>query len=168
MSNQDSETLLFTSALPDEWKLAIFANAAVVFAHEEKHVLIIDTDMRKPTVLYTFHLTGTLGLSILLTRQATLAVVVKVCNIDNLHVIRCGPIPPKPIGLIGRKMMAEMKGYNEINVFNTPPVLSVTDGQILLNKCTLLVMGACETEKEGIVKAKDTSVTSQTNFIGTV
>ena len=63
MSDQDSKTLLFTSASPGEWKSAVVANTAVVFAQEGKHVLIIDTDMRKPTVHYTFHLTGTLGLS---------------------------------------------------------------------------------------------------------
>ncbi len=174
MPDQELKTLLFTSASPGEGKSTVAANTAVVFAQEGKRVLLVDADMRKPTVHYTFHMTNTLGLSNLLTRQATVSDVVKVSNIDNLHVITCGPIPPNPAELIGSKtmdkVMEEMKEYFDIIIFDAPPVLSVTDGQILSNKCegTILVMSAGETEKEGIIKAKDALVSSQANIIGTV
>lgn len=64
--------MLFTSASPSEGKSTVAANSAVVFAQEGKRVLLIDGDMRKPTVHYTFHLTNTSGLSNLLTGQTHL------------------------------------------------------------------------------------------------
>jgi len=119
-------------------------------------------------------MTNTLGLSNLLTRQATLAEVVKESEIDKLHVITCGPIPPNPAELLGsrtmNKIIEEMKGHYDVILFDAPPVLSVTDGQILANKCegTVLVLSAGQTEKEGIVKAKEALVSSQANLIGAV
>lgn len=174
MPDQELKTLLFTSASPGEGKSTVAGNTAVVFAQEGKRVLLVDADMRKPTVHYTFHMTNTLGLSNLLTRQATVADVVKVSTIDNLHVITCGPIPPNPAELLGSKTMdnvlEELKEHFDIVIFDAPPVLSVTDAQILSNKCegTILVMSAGETEKEGIVKAKEALVSSQANIIGAV
>lgn len=174
MPDQELQTLLFTSASPGEGKSTVAANTAVVFAQEGKRVLLIDADMRKPTVHYTFHMTNTLGLSNLLTRQASLAEVVKESDIEKLHVITCGPIPPNPAELLGsrtmNKVIEEMKEHYDIILFDAPPVLSVTDGQILSNKCegTVLVMSAGQTEKENIVKAKEALVSSQANIIGAV
>lgn len=174
MPDQELQTILFTSASPGEGKSTIAANTAIVFAQEGKRVLLVDADMRKPTVHYTFHMTNTLGLSNLLTRQATLDEVVKESEIDKLHVITCGPIPPNPAELLGsrtmNKIIEEMKDHYDIILFDAPPVLSVTDGQILSNKCegTVLVLSAGQTEKEGIVKAKEALVSSQANLIGAV
>jgi len=174
MPDQELQTILFTSASPGEGKSTVAANTAIVFAQEGKRVLLVDADMRKPTVHYTFHMTNTLGLSNLLTRQATLAEVVKESEIDKLHVITCGPIPPNPAELLGsrtmNKIIEEMKGHYDVILFDAPPVLSVTDGQILANKCegTVLVLSAGQTEKEGIVKAKEALVSSQANLIGAV
>jgi capsular exopolysaccharide synthesis family protein len=174
MPDKELQTILFTSASPGEGKSTVAANTAVVFAQEGKRVLLIDADMRKPTVHYTFHMTNTLGLSNLLTRQATLEEVIKKSDVENLQVITCGPIPPNPAELIGSrtmdKVMEEMKSRFDIIIFDAPPVLSVTDGQVLSNKCegTVLVMSAGQTEKEGIVKAKEALVSSQANLIGAV
>jgi capsular exopolysaccharide synthesis family protein len=174
MPDKELQTILFTSASPGEGKSTVAANTAVVFAQEGKRVLLIDADMRKPTVHYTFHMTNTLGLSNLLTRQANLEEVIKTSDVENLQVITCGPIPPNPAELIGSrtmdKVMEEMKSRFDIIIFDAPPVLSVTDGQVLSNKCegTVLVMSAGQTEKEGIVKAKEALVSSQANLIGAV
>ena len=174
MPDQELQTILFTSASPGEGKSTVAANTAVVFAQEGKRVLLVDADMRKPTVHYTFHMTNTLGLSNLLTRQASLAEVVKESEIEKLHVITCGPIPPNPAELLGsrtmNKVIEEMKEHYDIILFDAPPVLSVTDGQILSNKCegSVLVMSAGQTEKENIVKAKEALVSSQANIIGAV
>ena len=167
-------TLLVTSASPGDGKSTIAANIAVVFAQEGKRVLLLDADMRKPTVHYTFHLTNTLGLSNLLTRQAELLEVIRPSEIEGLDIITCGPIPPNPAELLGSrtmdKLMDEMKNQYDIIIFDAPPVLSVTDAQILSNKCagTVLVLSANETEKEGIVKAKEALVSAQAKIIGVV
>lgn len=172
--DKELQTLLFTSASPGEGKSTVAANTAVVFAQEGKRVLLVDADMRKPTVHYTFHLTNTLGLSNILTRQAEVVDVVKVCDVENLHIMTCGPIPPNPAELLGSKTMGkvmdDMKNHFDMIIFDAPPVLSVTDAQILSNVCdgTVLVMSAGDTEKEGILKAKEALVSSQAKIIGAV
>ncbi|MHA6261281.1 CpsD/CapB family tyrosine-protein kinase [Sporosarcina sp. CAU 1771] len=173
MPDKELKSILFTSASPGDGKSTIAANLAVVFAQEGKNVLLVDSDMRKPTVHYTFHMTNTLGLSNLLTRQATFAEVVKKSDV-GLDIITCGPIPPNPAELLASKMMDkvldEMKEKYDMVIFDAPPVLSVTDGQIMSNKCdgTILVISAGSTEKESAVKAKEALLLSKANVIGTV
>lgn len=174
MPDKPLQTLLFTSASQGEGKSTVAANAAVVFAQEGKSVLLVDADMRKPTTHYTFHLTNTSGLSNLLTRQASLSDVTNKSGIENLDIVTCGPIPPNPAELLGSKTMEtvlqEMKDRYDLIIFDAPPVLSVTDGQILANKTdgTILVLSAAQTEKESVVKAKDALDTVQAKIIGTV
>lgn len=168
------ETLLFTSASPGEGKSTVASNTAVVYAQSGKKVLLIDADMRKPTVHYTFHMTNTTGLSNLLTRQSTFADVIKMSDIPNLDVITCGPIPPNPAELLGSKTMAvilkSLKDEYDLIVFDAPPILSVADAQIISNKVdgTVLVLNAGETEKEVVGKAHDALKTSKANVIGAV
>ena len=174
MPDKELKTFLITSSSPGEGKSTVAANTAVVFAQEGKKVLLVDADMRKPTVHYTFHLTNTLGMSNLLTRQANVAEVVKTSEIENLDIITCGPIPPNPAELLSsqtmEKVMEEMKESYDIIIFDAPPVLSVADAQILSNKCegTILIMSAGETQKDGVLKAKEALVSSKANIIGVV
>lgn len=174
MPDKELKTLLFTSTSPGEGKSTVAANTAVVFAQEGKRVLLVDSDMRKPTVHYTFQLTNTIGLSNLLTRQEMLTNVLKTSEMENLKIITCGPIPPNPAELVGSqtmdKVMEEMKEHFDVIIFDAPPVLSVADAQILSNKCdgTILVMNSGETEKAGVAKAKEALVSSKANIIGVV
>lgn len=174
MPDQDLKTILYTSASPGEGKSTVAANTAIVFAQEGKRVLLIDADMRKPTVHYTFHMTNTLGLSNLLTRQATLTEVTKTSQIEQLDIITCGPIPPNPAELLGSqamgKLIEEMKEQYDVIIFDAPPLLSVTDGQILADLCegTILVLSAGQTEKESIVKAKEALDVAKANILGVV
>lgn len=174
MPDKEIKTFLFTSSSPGEGKSTIAANTAVVFAQEGKRVLLVDADMRKPTVHYTYHVTNTIGLSNLLTRQATLEEVLKDTEIENLQIITCGPIPPNPAELVGSqtmdRMIVDMKDKYDVIIFDAPPVLSVADAQILSNKAdgTILVMSAGETEKTEILKAKEALVSSNANIIGVV
>lgn len=175
-SSSDSEirSLVFTSGSPGEGKSTVAANTAVVFAQEGKRVLLMDADMRKPTVHYTFHTTNAMGLSNLLTRKARLEDVVKETDQENLSVITCGPIPPNPSELLRSKTMDSiieeiLQNYDMV-VFDAPPVLAVTDAQILANKAdgTVLVLNTKKTEKEALEKAKELLETSKANVLGVV
>lgn len=167
-------TFVFTSASPSEGKSTVAANTAIVFAQAGKKVLFIDGDMRKPTVHYTFHLANTSGLSNLLTKQATIEDVVKESSIPKLDVITCGPIPPNPAELLGSSMMValieKLKEDYDLIVFDAPPVLSVTDAQIISNQVdgTVLVLSANQTEKDSIAKAKELLDAAQANIVGAV
>lgn len=174
MPDKELKTLLFTSSSPGEGKSTSAANVAIVFAQEGKKVLLVDADMRKPTMHYTFHTTNTTGLSSLLTKQWSLEEVTKVTKIDGLHLITCGPIPPNPAELIGSKSMDslihELASQYDLVIFDAPPLLSVADAQILSNKCdgTILVVNSGVTEKESAIKAKDALVSAKANILGTL
>lgn len=174
MPDKELKTLLFTSSSPGEGKSTSAANMAVVFAQEGKKVLLVDADMRKPTMHYTFHTTNTTGLSSLLAKQSTLEDVTKDTDVEGLSLITCGPIPPNPAELIGSNSMdvliGELSSRYDLVVFDTPPLLSVADAQILSNKCdgTILVINSGVTEKENAIKAKDALVSAKANILGTL
>ncbi|MCM3709223.1 CpsD/CapB family tyrosine-protein kinase [Sporosarcina luteola] len=174
MPDKELKTLLFTSSSPGEGKSTSAANVAIVFAQEGKKVLLVDADMRKPTMQYTFRTTNTTGLSNLLTKQWSLEEVTKVTDIEGLFLMTCGPIPPNPAELIGSKSMdvliQELTAQYDLVIFDTPPILSVADAQILSNKCdgTILVVNSGTTEKDSVIKAKEALTSAKANILGTL
>lgn len=172
--DEEVRTILVTSSGPGEGKSTTAANIAVVFAQQGKKVLLVDTDMRKPTVHYTFNMTNTYGLTSVLTKKVELNEAVQKGNSETPSVLSSGPIPPNPAELLSSKAMSEflttaLDEYDLI-IFDTPPVLVVTDAQILANKCdgTILVVSSETTEKEAAVKAKDLLLSAQAKILGVV
>lgn len=174
MPDVELKTLLFTSAAPGEGKSTISSNTAIVYAQQGKKVLMIDGDMRKPTAQFTFAKRNTQGLSSLLGQHAEIKDVIQRTGIENLDLLTSGPIPPNPAELLGSKMMdnlmEQLMGMYDLLIFDAPPVLTVTDAQILSNKCdgTILVLSAGETEKDNALKAKEALLSSQANILGAV
>ncbi len=170
----DIRTMVITSAAPSEGKSTTSANLAVVYAQEGKRVLLVDADMRKPTTHYTFHLGNAIGLSSVLTRQATIDEAIRTTAIERLDLLTSGPIPPNPAELLASKSMniliSQLHDMYDLIIFDAPPVLSVTDGQILANKCdgTVLVVSSGNTEKEMAAKAKEAILASNSKIIGAV
>lgn len=175
-SKPDGEltTLLITSSVQAEGKSTTSANLSCLFAEEGKRVILIDGDMRKPTVHYTFKLTNTIGLSNVLTKKVPVMEAVKETEQENLHIITSGTIPPNPAELLSAEtmdaMIAELKEHYDLIIFDAPPVLSVTDAQILANKCdgTVLVISSGETDKNSVLKTKELLLASQAKILGTV
>nr|WP_263325272.1 CpsD/CapB family tyrosine-protein kinase [Neobacillus sp. Marseille-Q6967] len=172
--DNDVKTLLVTSSGPGEGKSTTVANLAVVFSQQGKKVLLIDADMRKPTVHYTFNHTNTYGLTSVLTKQMTLDKAIKETPEDNLFVLSSGPIPPNPAELLTSRAMDQFfldaQEMFDLIIFDTPPLLAVTDAQILANKCegTILVVSSGKTERDMIVKAKDLLDSAQSKLLGVV
>ncbi len=175
-STVDSEirTLMITSSGPGEGKSTTTANLATVFAQQGNRVLLVDADMRKPTVHYTFSITNTFGLTSVLTKQSNLSEAATQIDTSSLFVLPCGPIPPNPSELISSRAMDEFidSALNEFDLilFDTPPVLVVTDAQLLANKCdgTVLVTSSGFTEKENALKAKDQLTNSKAKLLGVI
>jgi protein-tyrosine kinase len=172
--DESIRTILVTSSGPEEGKSTTVANLAVVFAQQGKKVLLIDADLRKPTVHYTFQLDNTTGLTNVLTKQTHLEKAAVTTLVDNLSVLSSGPIPPNPAELLGSKAMEDMlitalEQY-DIVIFDTPPVLAVTDAQILANRCdgTILVVGSGKTQIEPAVKSKELLLSSKGKLLGVV
>jgi len=168
------QSLLVTSSGPGEGKSTTTANLAVVYAEAGKKVLLVDADLRKPTVHYTFRLDNLTGLSNVLVGENTLDEAANRTDIENLDVISCGPIPPNPSELLASKKMeqfiSEATQSYDLVVFDTPPVLAVTDAQILANMVdgSILVVRSKHTELESATKAKDVLEPARAKLLGTV
>ena len=174
MPDEDLQTIVITSTTPGEGKSTSSSNIAVVFAQSGKKVLLIDGDMRKPTVHHTFKLKNVRGLSNVLTRQYKVEEVIHQTEVDGLSVVTSGPIPPNPAELIASQTMdrliEQLVEQFDLIIFDAPPVLSVTDAQILANKCdgTILVVQTAKTDKDSILKAKEVLVASKAHMIGVI
>jgi capsular exopolysaccharide synthesis family protein len=172
--DQEIRSILVTSSGPMEGKSTTAANLAVVFAQQGKSVLLVDADLRKPTVHYTFSQTNTFGLTNILTKQLTLREAVNNTDEKNLFVLTSGPIPPNPAELLSSRMMEQflVEVYEEFDlvIFDTPPVLAVTDAQVLANHCdgTVLVVSSEKTEIEQAQKAKEALEKSKAKLLGVV
>lgn len=173
------KTIAVTSDGPGEGKSTVSANLAVTFANQEQKTILVDLDMRKPTVHATFGIQNTSGLVNLLTDpvknpEMLLPSYCKESGIDNLTVLTSGPIPPNPSELIGSdRMLAVLialgKHYDRI-VLDTPPVVSVTDAQIISSRAdaTVLVVPYGIAQKAAVIDAKVLLQKVHANIIGVV
>ncbi|KOS69860.1 capsular biosynthesis protein [Lysinibacillus contaminans] len=174
MPDQDIKSLLVTSSIAGEGKSTNAANLGVVFAQEGKRVLIIDADMRKPTLHHTFRTLNSSGLSDVLTRQQIYFNVIQKTSVEGLSVIPSGPLPPNPVELLSSKtmdiLMQDLRKDYDIVILDAPPLLSVSDAQILSNKCdgTLLIVNMDVAQKVDVLKAKATLSSSKAKILGVV
>lgn len=174
LHDKDVKKILVTSSIPGEGKSTVAVNLGVVFAQENKRVLIVDADLRKPTLHYTFNLFNAYGLSNFLSKTATINELIQETFIKNLYILPSGPIPPNPSELLASKNMEQfinsIGNYFDVVIFDVPPVLSVSDAQILAGKCdgTLLVVRFGKTERKQSLKAKNILLSSHAKLIGVV
>ncbi|MYL40677.1 polysaccharide biosynthesis tyrosine autokinase [Virgibacillus massiliensis] len=172
--DQELHSIVVSSSGPGEGKSMTTANLAVVYAQQGKRVLLIDADLRKPTVHYTFRLDNLRGLSNILVGENTVEEVINRSDVDHLDVMPCGPIPPNPAELLASRKMKtllnELKMSYDMVIFDSPPVLAVTDAQILANIVdgSLLVVRSNHTEKEAAQKATDSLKPAKAKLLGTV
>ncbi|WP_269799363.1 CpsD/CapB family tyrosine-protein kinase [Bacillus sp. FJAT-42315] len=171
---QEIRSLMVTSPSPGEGKSTTAANLAIVFAQQGKKVLLVDADLRKPTMHHTFNIFNSVGLTNVLTKQKALSATVQQSQLDQLHILCSGPIPPNPAELLGSYMMAEFlqEVYQEYEVviFDTPPVLLVTDAQVVANQCdaSILVVSSGQTNADTAMKAKEVLQSAQSKLLGVV
>lgn len=172
--DSDLKTIMLTSSGPGEGKSTTAANLAVVIAQQGKKVLIVDADLRKPTMHYTFRLSNTEGLTTMLRKLASFEESVKKTEVDNLFVLTSGPIPPNPAELLSSVGMASfikhaLTLFDNV-IIDTPPILAVTDAQVLANLCdgTILVVRSGVAEKDAAIKAKDLLEKAKARILGVI
>lgn len=151
--DKNLQIIVVTSSIPGEGKSTIALNLAYSMSEMNKKVLLIDADLRRPTIHKKLNISNLVGLTDGIIQKLELKDIVQKIN-DNLHVMTAGTIPPNPAEIVGSEAMTVLLNYfREIYdyiIVDTPPVLSVTDSQLLALKAdgTLLVV------REGFVKAK--------------
>lgn len=175
MVDENIKTLVITSARPSVGKSTISANLAVTFAMQGKKVLIVDADMRKPTVHKTFHLPNRDGLTTLLTeRDIEIKDIAHRLDTEGLYVITSGAIPPNPSELLAsnrmNQLMAKFEEVFDLIIFDMPPVFAVTDAQVMASKVdgTIFVIKKDGADKEMITKSKELLDKVKANVIGVV
>ncbi|MDT1958266.1 CpsD/CapB family tyrosine-protein kinase [Carnobacterium divergens] len=175
MVDKDLKSLIFTSSGPGEGKSTISANTAIVFASQGKRVLLVDADMRKPTVHKTFNIPNHEGLTTLLTeKDVKLSSVIRQGTNENLFILTSGPIPPNPSELLDsnkmNKIIEILEGAFDLVIFDMPPVITVTDSQIMATKTdgTIFVIRSGVANKEALIKSKQLLDIVNANVIGTV
>ena len=174
MPADDMKTILFTSPSKEEGKSTTCSNMAIVFAESGKKVLMIDADMRRPTLHHTFHMSNKSGISNLLLGKGRLADTVRRSGIKNLDLLLCGQIPVNPAELLQSSAMDDLLEQvceiYDLILIDSPPLLAVADSKILANKCdgSVLVVNTGKTEKASVIKARDALVTSKAYILGVV
>lgn len=168
-------TLLIASAEPGAGKTTVAANLGVVCAQAGLQVVLMDTDLRRPSLHQLFDLGNRTGLTDLLVGDVQ---DIRECRlrteIDNLHLITAGPIPPNPSELLGSKMMeavlAKVKRSADLVILDTPPTLAVTDAAVLASKVdgVILLIEARRTSHQAARRAWETLQGVGSTILGTV
>ncbi|OBZ11235.1 MULTISPECIES: CpsD/CapB family tyrosine-protein kinase [Bacillales] len=168
------QVLMVSSAGPGEGKSTTITNLAVTFAQSEKKVVLIDADLRKPTAHHTFSISNRWGLSSVISQQCSLEEVLQVTDIPNLDVITSGAIPPNPAEMMNSKRMtaiiAQLRGMYDIILIDTPPLLAVTDAQIVATKSdgVILVVDQGKVKREIAGKAVKNLESVNARILGVV
>lgn len=175
MVDRDLKKLLVTSATPASGKTTTATNLAAAFASEGTRVLVVATDMRKPAIHKIFNVQNNQGLTnLLMDSNLRVKDVAHESYVTNLSFITSGPIPPNPAELINsnrmNKIMEEMQETFDLVIFDSPPLLAVTDAQILATKVdgTIVVVPQGEVTKEELDDAADMLENVNANVLGTV
>jgi capsular exopolysaccharide synthesis family protein len=159
--DEEIKTVVVTSTKPSEGKSTVISNLAITMAQAGKKVLLIDCDLRKPTIHKKFGISNKDGLTNILAKERNINEVIKASNINNFYILTSGPIPPNPAELLGSKrfkmLIKELKETFDIVLLDAPPVLAVTDAQILSTICNGVIFVAeyGQAEKNAIVMGKE-------------
>ncbi len=155
-------TLLVTSTNPTEGKTTTVANLGAVMAQAGLSVIVVDSDLRRPLLHKYFDVSGNLGLTnALLDKNPHTDGYLQETEVENLRVLACGPLPPNPSELLNsqrmRELIEQLKGEADVLIFDSPPVLAVTDASILANQVdgVLLVLDAGATRREVAQRGKE-------------
>ncbi len=172
--SRSSKILLVTSAMPQDGKTTTSVNVATVLAQSGSRVLLIDADLRRPSIHQALKLSDTAGLSTWLAGTDQDRPQILSSDIPNLDVLPAGPRPPYPAELLGLPAFGDMldrlrSQYDHI-IIDSPPVLSVTDAILMavLADSVLLVVRSRKTTKGALRRSLDVLQHANVSMMGVV
>jgi protein-tyrosine kinase len=137
------KTITVTSCIPKEGKSTTAINLSMSMANAGLKTMLVDTDLRIPTIGKTFGFSNGVGITDYITGEASLNEVIYKTNLENFYVIPCGTIPPNPAELLGTEKFSDfieivksdyllaVKGQLDVIIFDSPPLGNVIDSAIL-------------------------------------
>jgi len=133
--NRKRQVLMITSSFPGEGKTTIIGNLAVILSQAGSRTILIDCDMRRPSLHELFDHSQRPGLSEILAGDADMGSLIHTTGIPQIDLISAGTIPPNPAELLGSNAMRDLivklrESYDTV-MLDSPPVLSVTDASVL-------------------------------------
>ncbi len=172
--HKEVQSMLITSTGYSEGKTTCLINLGVSLSQLGKKVLIVDTDLRKPTLHETFNQKAEIGLVSVIKGQSTLEEAICHTGIKTLDILPCGPIPSYPAEMLSsqtmKRLMRQLKTMYDYILYDTPPVLEVTDTSILANQCdgTILVTRSGKYSYKKILEAKKVLELSEGKLLGSI
>lgn len=166
--------IVVTSSIPGEGKTTTAVNLAAALADAGSRVILVDADLRRPTVAKSMGLEGGAGLTTVLIGRAELADVVQPWNRTTLDVLAAGQVPPNPSELLGSRAMGalldRLRSTYDIVLIDSPPLLPVTDTAVLSTRAggVLVVAGADRLHKAQLREALSTLETVGAKVLGLV
>ena len=173
--DRPGQTLLITSANPREGKSTTAANLALVTAQAGKKVILVDSDLRRPSIHRFFGLSNSQGLTnLLLSPQSGLNGCAQRTRVENLWVVTSGPLPPNPSELLASRrldsVLETLRTQADVVIIDSPPALAVADASILASKVdgTMLVVDCSKTRAQALRTTREALVKSKTHLLGAV
>jgi capsular exopolysaccharide synthesis family protein len=175
LSSIDSpiRALLVTSASADEGKSTTLANLAVAFAQAGQRVVIVDSDLRRPSLHTIFGVANERGLTTMLLEDDAPAPLVET-SVPGLRLLASGPIPPNPSELLGSKRVEQaierLRADADLLLFDAPPVLAVSDAAVLSRRvdAAMLIVSAGRTKRDHASRARQQLERAGARLLGVV
>lgn len=175
-SDQPPNKLVISSCAPGEGKSTTAANLAVAIAQSGSKVILVDSDLRRPSLHRLFHRENSRGLStaLLATNGYDIRANVIKTDIENLALLPSGPLPPNPAELLGSQRMVDLVSllakHADIVIFDSPPVLALADTRLIMRLCdaVVLVVQSEVTPVDAILRARNDIVQNGINLTGIV
>jgi non-specific protein-tyrosine kinase len=167
-------TLLVTSALPGEGKSTVVANLAIALAQAQRKVILVDADLRLPTMHKLFGLSMDVGVTSILRQEKTLQDALQQTTIPGLQVITSGPAVDNPGEMLDSPQVAaffeQLRQESECVLVDTPALLAVSDAAVIspLVAGVLLVVGRAQAYQEAVRAAQSQLNAVGANLIGVV
>lgn len=172
--DRQPKSLVVTSCLPGEGKSSTSANLAITLAQAGWRVILVDGDLRRPSIPRYLGIEGAVGLTDVLIDKAQLPDVIQTWSEPNLSILPSGRIPPNPSELLGsqgmRQLLARLTEAYDMVIVDAPPLLPVTDAATLAAVCdgTLLVARYGRTRQEHITRAVEMLSSINARVVGSV
>jgi len=159
--DKEFKSIVVTSSGAGEGKSTVLSNLAITMAESGKKVILVDCDFRKPSIHKKMGVTNSVGITNILVQDVKKEECIVKTTVDNLSIITSGPIPPNPAELLGTKKMRNfidiLKSEYDLVLIDAPPVLAVTDAQILSTVAdgVIFVASYGEVQKNALLDAKE-------------